>query len=125
MPQLAISPATSSGSSSWRTSGLLSRRVSALLSARNVGTASSTPGAGHRLGIVQRQRSGGEQKLDQRLALSELDHLREGRVDGVSQRLGPQDILRGLDLGDIHLERRLASRGRSHDGQYSELSKYR
>jgi hypothetical protein len=74
----------------------------------------SAPGARHGLRVVQRQRSRPEQQLQQRLALAQLDHLGERRIDRVGQRLGAEHLPRRLYLGGVDLERSLVPGSSAH-----------
>jgi hypothetical protein len=60
----------------------------------------SAPGAGDHVGVVEFERAGREEQLDEASTLLELDDFVERGVDGVGQRLGAEDLACGLDLGE-------------------------
>src|ERR1700730_17752028 len=74
----------------------------------------SAPRPGHRRAIVQLQRSGLEQEVHQPLALLELNDLVQRGIHRLGERFRAEDVARRIDLLEVDLEGRLASRCRSH-----------
>ncbi len=109
MLHVAMRPASRSGSTTDRTSGRVSRRVRALLSARYSAIARSPPGPGHHVGIVEVEALVLEEEVDKLSSSLEGDHLVEGGVDGVGEGGRAEHVLGPLDLGEVDLERGLAA----------------
>jgi hypothetical protein len=74
-----------------------------------VGHLDLAPRAAHNLGIVELQRTRGGEQVEQSTALLQLDDFAERSIDGVGQRLGPEDVSRRLNLRGVDLKRGLAS----------------
>src|SRR5436309_549812 len=111
MLHVAMRPPSSSGSMTARTPGRVSRRVSALLSARYSAMRRSTPGAGHHVGIIELQAVASEEKIDELAPTLKSDDLIERGIDGVRESGGAQQLLGPVDLGEVNLERGLAALG--------------
>jgi hypothetical protein len=71
-------------------------------------SAALAPGPAHHLWIIQRQRIGVEQQVEQFQPLLPFDDLLERHVNRVGQRLGAEDLLGGIDFLGVDFERRLA-----------------
>ena len=74
----------------------------------------SAPSAAHDIGVVESQGVRVEQQLNQLPSLSQLHDLGKRRVDRIRQRLGAEDLLRGVDLGRVDLKGGLVPGGRAH-----------
>jgi hypothetical protein len=74
----------------------------------------SAPGFSHRLGIVESERAGSEQQLDELLSLARLHDLGERGVHRVRQRLRTEDLLGGVDFFGVDLKGGLMTRGSGH-----------
>src|SRR5258708_7789215 len=109
MLHVAMRPASSRGSTTAPTSGRVSRRVSALLSARYSAMRRSAPGAGHHVGIIELKAVTSEEKIDELASTLESDDLIERGIDGVREGGGAQQLLGAVALGEVNLERGLAA----------------